>query len=241
MKTYIWGVPSRIFHWLLAISFPITFILGEQDEFRNLHFAFGAFVGVLIFFRILYGFFGPKYSHFSDFPIGIKNQIEFTKTFFKNTKHYAGHNPLASLVMLNIFLVGILCAVSGYLLYDSESIAPVFGFDEEFLEEFHEIVAKIFMLSVVLHILGIIADSIFHSKTETLKSIFTGYKNIEAENTEVGKLHKIFSVIWFIVPFIFFFLAYNLKIEKSEHEQEKTEKHEEHEEHENDLDHDDHD
>ena len=107
MKSYIWTLPTRLFHWLLAIGFVIAYLLPDFKDFRSYHFAFGAFVGVLLFLRLLLGLFGPKYSHFRDFPIGIGCQFEFMQTFFSKTKVYAGHNPVASLVMLLIFLLGI--------------------------------------------------------------------------------------------------------------------------------------
>ena len=44
MKTFIWSVPIRIFHWLLVIGFATAYILGDQVITANWHFAFGAFV-----------------------------------------------------------------------------------------------------------------------------------------------------------------------------------------------------
>jgi len=234
MKTYIWAIPTRIFHWLLAIGFAAAFLLGDSD-FRNLHYAFGAFVGVIILFRIFDGFFGPKYSHFRDFPIGIKNQVEFVKTFFAKTKTYAGHNPAASLVMLSIFIVGLLASFSGFNIYATEAGIFNIGLNEELMEEMHEIFANLFLLLVIFHLAGILADFIFHRKTGTYQSMFTGYKNIEAENVKLSTFHKIFSVIWFIVPFIFFVLANSLQTNNQENnESNKTEKYENEEDEEDD-------
>ncbi len=112
MKTKVWNIAIRLFHWGLAFGFLITFISGEADKYRNLHYGFGLFVGVLIIFRLIYGFIGPKYANFKDFPIEIKNQIDFIRHFFKKDKFYIGHNPAASVVMITIFIVGILCSLS---------------------------------------------------------------------------------------------------------------------------------
>jgi len=216
MKTYIWAIPTRIFHWLLAIGFVSAYILGDFVELQNLHFGFGALVGILILFRLLYGFFGPKYSHFRDFPIGIKNQVEFVKTFFNKTKVYAGHIPAASLVMLSIFIIGFLTSCSGFSIYALENGIFNLGIDEDFLEEAHEILANLFFILVIIHLIGVLIDVIFHSKTKTLLSIITGYKNVEDENVKLTMFHKIFSIIWFIIPFIFFVLAYNLQTNNQE-------------------------
>lgn len=210
MKTYIWALPTRIFHWLLVIGFAAAFLLGDAESQRNLHYAFGAFVGTLIFFRLLYGFFGPAYSRFKDFPVGLKSQIEFFRTYFSKTKTYPGHNPAASVVMLFIFLIGLFTGISGYLMYATENGLITMNINDEFLEEAHEILANLFLILVGLHLLGTLGDFIFHRKTGTLKSIFTGYKNIEAQNTRLSSYHKVFIVLWFVIPFYVFYLAYGL-------------------------------
>jgi len=236
MKTYIWTIPTRLFHWLLALSFAIVYALGDEDSLQNLHFAFGAFLGILVLFRLLYGFIGPKYSHFRDFPVGVGNQIEFAKTFFANTKYYAGHNPAASVVMLCIFIIGLTCSISGFLIYASENLAFNIGLGEDFLEEAHEVLANSFLVLVMFHLLGIAMDTVFHGKIGTLQSIFSGYKNIEAENAQLNSFHKIFAIAWFIVPFIFFYIADGFKVNESKTENPlyKSEENNSHEDEDND-------
>ncbi|MDO9274834.1 MAG: cytochrome b/b6 domain-containing protein [Lutibacter sp.] len=214
MKTLIWTLPTRIFHWLLALGFTTTYILGDFENLMNYHFAFGAFVSVLILFRILFGIIGPKYSNFRDFPIGLNNQKAFIKNYFSKN-NYIGHNPTAALVMLAILLIGLLCGISGYLLYAEENgVLYVIG-NEDFLKEVHEVLANVFLGLVITHLLGVFSDAVFHWKTGTLTSIFNGYKNVEAENTKLNIFQKVFSVLWFIIPFIFFYLAFGLQTNKS--------------------------
>ncbi|MEI6575489.1 MAG: cytochrome b/b6 domain-containing protein [Bacteroidota bacterium] len=216
MKTYIWSIPTRLSHWLIAIGFAVAYILGDFEAYLNLHFAFGALVGTLIIFRIIFGIIGPKYSNFKDFPIGLKNQVAFIKTYFSGSHKYAGHNPSASVVMLLILLVGLICSISGYLRYAAENNVLTIGINEEILGESHEILANLFLILVGVHLLGILSDTVFHNKTGTIQSIFTGYKNIESENTRLNIFHKSFSWLWLIVPFIFFYMAYGLKITAKE-------------------------
>jgi len=218
VKTYIWTAPTRIFHWLLAIGFTVAYILGDFDNLINLHFGFGAFVGALLFFRILFGLFGPIYSRFTDFPIGLNSQREFINSFFSKTKNYVGHNPAASLIMLSILFVGIICSISGYFLYADENNVLNIGINEDFLEELHEITANLFLILVGIHLLGILFETLFHKKTGTLKSIFTGYKNIESKAAKLNGFHKIFMLLWFIIPFYVFYLAYELPVNSKEKE-----------------------
>jgi len=237
MKTYIWSAPIRLFHWLLAIGFATAYILGDYDEIHNYHFAAGAFVGTMLFFRLIFGFIGARYAHFRDFPIGFKSIKDFIQHFFSQPKTYAGHNPVASLVMLGIFLIGIFCSISGFLLYSTEN--PTFihtNLGEDTLEEIHEICANLFLILVGFHLLGLLAEAIFHPKAQTIKSMLTGYKTVEGENTQLTSFQKTFAIIGFIVPFIFSYLAFGLPIEqegggKNTNESEYSEQSEE-EEHE---------
>jgi cytochrome b len=226
MKSYIWTLPTRVFHWSLAIGFTIAYILGDFNKFENLHFAFGAFVGTLILFRFIFGIFGPRYSNFKDFPIGPKHQKGFIKNYFSQAKNHIGHNPAAAVVMLLILLIGLFCSISGYLLYATENNMLRFAIQEDLLEEVHEVLANIFLVSVGAHLLGILADSLLHRKTGTLQSIFTGYKNIEARNAKLNTFHKYFVLLWVIVPIYLFFLAYNLPINDNETTKQNSEHYE---------------
>ena len=224
MKTYIWTLPTRIFHWLLAIGFIVAFILGDFDNLKNLHFAFGAFVGALVFFRLLFGIFGPKYSNFKDFPLGISHLKEFVVMFFKNPKVYAGHNPLASVIMLLILIVGLLCSISGYLTYSAENNLFT-GLNEDFIEEAHEVLANLFLILVVIHLIGVLFDSLCHYYVRTAKSMLTGYKNIDAKDAKLNIFHKAFIILWLTVPFYLFYAAYGLQTESKDIHK-KSKKHE---------------
>ena len=236
MKTKVWTISIRIFHWLLAIGFTAAYILGDFDSLDNLHYAFGLFVGALILFRLIYGLIGNKYSNFKDFPISVKNQISFIKNFFKNDKTYIGHNPAASVVMLGIFIVGLLCSISGFMVYSVEN--PSFlniSLSEDFLEEGHEILANLFLVLVIIHLIGLLIDLLFHANKRTLQSIFTGYKSVTGENSKQNTFQTILSVLWLLVPFFAFIYGNNLKTENNI-EKNKIEHYNKHEEHDEDDD-----
>jgi cytochrome b len=228
MRTKVWTISIRIFHWLLAIGFTAAYILGDFDSYENLHYAFGLFVGALVLFRLFYGLFGPKYANFKDFPIHIKNQIKFVQNYFNKDKAYIGHNPAASIVMLLIFIVGLFCSISGYLLYSNESAGLfVVGFNKELLEETHEILANLFLFLVVIHIVGLTTDLIFHNKLKAINSIFTGFKNVEGENSKPNNFQKLYTIFWLIIPFFMFYYGYKLEGQNKSSNDNKIEHHEE--------------
>lgn len=230
MKTLTWTFSTRLFHWLLTIGFAAAYILGDFEDQRSLHYAFGLLVGFLIVFRLVFGFIGPRYSHFRDFPVGLSHQIDFAKNFFSNPKTWLGHNPGASVVMLLIFLVGLFCSLTGYILTTENYSLFSVSFNEDTVKEVHEILANSFLILVIAHLLGVIADTVFHGKSGTLASIFTGYKNGTEENVYLTGFQKVFAVVWFIVPFIFFYLAFDLPV-KEEGNDDRDGIEQEHEDH----------
>jgi cytochrome b len=232
MKTYIWTLPTRIFHWLLVIGMVAAYIVAEEEELLNLHSSIGYVVGILIIFRIIWGFAGPKYSRFSDFPIGISAMKSFFTDMKKSKSHSAGHNPAASLVMLGIIILSLIIVVSGTLLLASEG-QGLFAFiqtgmSEDTLKGIHEIAVNIVIGLVILHLLGNLVDFIFNKKAGTLQSIFTGYKNIEGESVKLTSFQKILAAVGIISALaIFPYSQINQKIDAKSENKEQQSKEEE--------------
>lgn len=199
MKTYIWSLPTRLFHWLLVIAMVVAYILSEEEELLNFHTAAGYMAGMLIIFRILWGIFGPRYSKFSDFPIGISSVKGFFTNMKNSKKHSPGHNPAASVVMLGIIAFTLLVVVSGILLLASEGqgffASFQTGLSENSLKEMHEIAVNIVIALVIIHLLGNLVDFISNREVGTLKSMFKGYKNIDAENVKLNTFQKLLATI----------------------------------------------
>jgi cytochrome b len=210
MKTYIWTLPTRLFHWLLAFSFTIAFILGGEEEFIHVHSSFGVFIGILVFFRIIQGFYGPRYTRFRDFPVSFE-AIRYFLTRMKESKSsHPGHNPLASVVMLSIFFMALLSAVSGIFLTATDvsgfcGLRLNTGIDPDVFGEVHEVVVHLFLLLVGFHLAGVIFDTMFHPQNKTIFSIITGYKQIEAAPAVLSRFQFFFTVFWLLVPAAMFF------------------------------------
>ncbi|MEI6434676.1 MAG: cytochrome b/b6 domain-containing protein [Bacteroidota bacterium] len=210
MKTYIWTLPTRLFHWALAISFTATFILGGEEKYLGIHAALGSLIGGLILFRIIQGFTGPRYARFSDFPVSPASLWTFITKMKKSKATHPGHNPLASVIMLFIMITALASAVSGMCIFASGEtgifgLNLMSGVDSEFFEEFHDVVVHLFLILVGIHLTGIVADTIFQRDNGTIFSIFTGYKRINATHVSLSLFQKIFSVLWFAIPIMMFF------------------------------------
>lgn len=190
-KTYVWSLPTRLFHWLLAIAFVAAFVLGENDDYLNLHTAFGYMVGVLLLFRVVWGFIGPRYSRFRDF------------SFLSKTKNNnPGHNTTASWIMLAIIIVGLLVVISGMITLSEGAAWLSFMPAVDGAKEWHEAFVKIMLALVVIHLLGVAADRIRFGKNGTFASIFSGSKNMEAEGVKITRGQSLFSFIWILAAIV---------------------------------------
>lgn len=234
-KTYVWGIPTRLFHWMLLISLVGAYI--AEEDFLTMHVSFGYTAGILIFFRLIWGLIGPKYSHFRDFPISVKSILDFTQNLGKPGNVYAGHNPFASIVMLGIMLMVVLVVISGMLTLNQEggqgllkSLTLPTGIE---FKEVHEVFVQILIGLVILHLIGLITDLIIHKSPVVLKSMFTGYKSgVEAEDSKMNGFQKLFSVIWIVAPLVAFYATISgppIQLKDEDKENESTEMYEDNE------------
>jgi cytochrome b len=208
--TYVWGIPTRFFHWTLALALVGAYI--AEEEYLTAHVSFGYAAGTLVLFRILWGLAGPRYSRFRDFPIGIKSISGFIRGFGKSGNVYAGHNPPASLVMLGIIFNVLLIAVTGMLTLAQEGGQGLFksltlpsGIE---FKELHEVFVQTGIVLVIIHLAGLLADLFIHKSDSSLKSMFTGYKSgVSAEDAQLTGFQKILATGWILAPLVAFIMV----------------------------------
>lgn len=228
MKTYIWSLPTRLFHWLLVLSLIVAYSTSGEENLLTVHSSAGYFALVLIIFRIIWGIIGPHYSRFNHFKL---SPVEFFK-FITNYKNYhtPGHNPGASLVMLAIIFTVLFLTFSGIAILASEgnsfSFLPITG-NKEMFEELHEIFFNLLIFLFCLHIAGITIDTIIKPHDNTLFSIFSGYKNIHGEKVELNVLQKIITFVFILIAFISLISGITLQSFQTENKPD-TEQHSEH-------------
>lgn len=203
MKTYIWTLPTRLFHWLLVVGLIAAYVLSEEEELLNLHTAFGYMVGLLILFRLFWGLIGPIYSRFTDFRIGFSSLAAFVKDMNKSKSSYPGHNPAASVIMLGIIVTTMLLVLSGIFLLASHGegffAAYTIGLSTDMLEEMHEVFVNLLIALVIIHLLGNLVDFVFNRKMGTLASIFTGYKNTDMAGAKLNSFQVILAALLLMV------------------------------------------
>lgn len=214
-KSYIWSLPTRVFHWLFALLIVLAF-LTDDDDLLHYHAVIGYAVLILLTFRLVWGYLGPKYSKFKDFPLGLDKVKEFLLTIFNHEQKYIGHNPPASYVMIGMFIVVFLVIATGALTFGIQEGKGIFSFlnasffkKMKLFEELHEVLANLLIVLVVAHVGGILTDKLLHSKHETLQSIFTGYKATQEKSSIVLTVFQKFIAFIFFVALVAF-LVFNI-------------------------------
>lgn|SRR5574340_52129 len=168
-RILVWDVPTRVFHWLLVLSFAGAFLTAESERNRDIHVVLGYTLLGLIAFRLLWGFFGTRYARFRSFLFKPGEIAAYVRSLFKGRPaHYVGHNPAGSLAIWLLLGLGISAGVSGVLLFQDV------GGDA--LEELHEFVPHAMLAVVLIHIAGVVVSSLMH-RENLVRAMVTGFKS----------------------------------------------------------------
>jgi len=106
----VWDLPTRLFHWALAVALVAQVITGKMGcEAMTWHFRIGYCILALVVFRIVWGFVGGHWSRFASFLYGPASVLRYLRNrHAAGDLFHVGHNPLGSasvFAMLAILLV----------------------------------------------------------------------------------------------------------------------------------------
>lgn len=169
----IWDVPTRVFHWLLAISFAGAYLTSESERYRDVHIMFGYTLAGLIGFRLIWGLVGTHYARFASFMFAPGRVMEYLKSLLSSSpKHYLGHNPAGAIAIFLLLATGLVTAASGFATYQD--------IGGEWLEELHEAAANTMLALVAIHLFGVVVSSFLH-RENLVRSMISGNKRGTAE------------------------------------------------------------
>jgi len=220
----VWDLPLRLFHWLFAFSILASWYTSEQEgEMVELHMQLGYFILGLVIFRILWGFWGTKYSRFSQFwptPSKIVRYIQALKT--GKQPHYAGHNPLGSLMVFLMLILILLQAVSGLFINDDIfSSGPYYGTLGKELENvmkfIHHNFFDIMLIAIFTHVF-VIAYYRIKKKLDLVTPMITGKKSVNTidknEAIEHSKVIIALIIAIAVAAFVYWLVVVNAPVEE---------------------------
>lgn len=187
----------RICHWTIAISICLligTALINDTLEYGvgqyfawEVHIFSGYIFTSALILRIIWGIIGQYYARWTNlFHLDTwKNTLCYFKKYRKmpEIEHHAyGHDPLASLIYLGVYMLFIMMALTGLtltgIMHDSGPFANILmnsTIDEEFIEEIHEFGFNCIWAFIIVHIGALI----FHEKIQKIpmaQSMISGYQ-----------------------------------------------------------------
>lgn len=142
VRTYVWEIPVRLTHWLIALSLvvlavtgfyigrPFITVTGPAGEnlvmgwMRFIHFLAAIVFTLSVASRVIWMFVGNRYGRWSELIPTTRERwrgLVSTFRFYVFTRNrppeYAGHNPLAGLTYSVVFLLYLLMIGTGFALY----------------------------------------------------------------------------------------------------------------------------
>ncbi len=108
----VWDLPTRIFHWSLAVLAVFSFSTGQVGgEWMPWHLRSGYAILTLLVFRLAWGFVGSETARFGHFVRGVRAASAYARdTLGGRHPVITGHNPLGGwsvLLMLAVLLVQV--------------------------------------------------------------------------------------------------------------------------------------
>lgn len=178
----VWDPLVRLLHWALVAAFFIAYF--TEDEWLNWHIVAGYTVLGLVLLRVIWGFVGTSTARFSNFVHSPGETLSYIiDVFTGRSTRYVGHNPAGGAMIVALLLFLLATTITGLMLYGADAwrgpLAELMKntSDEniDLIKEIHEFCANFTLFLVIVHVLGVIWESVLHRENLVL-SMFHGRK-----------------------------------------------------------------
>jgi Ni/Fe-hydrogenase 1 B-type cytochrome subunit len=218
VRTYVWELPVRASHWFIVLSAAVLAISGYylhnpflvvhsptayvMGTMRLIHLLAAAVFISAFLLRIYWFFVGNEWSNWRAFvPIhreqwrGMGRMVAYYSFFRKDLEHQVGHNALAAVTYMAMFVLMLVEILTGLALYSYTASSKVLTFfigwlprwiDISYLREAHFFIMFAFFVFVIHHVYSAQLVS-WEERNGLIESIFTGYKFVPQSELEHSK------------------------------------------------------
>jgi cytochrome b len=179
----VWDLPTRLFHWLLALSVLGLLVSGQiGGNAMNWHLRFGQAVLALLAWRLVWGLVGGHWSRFGQFLYGPGSLLAYLRGQAP-LSHSVGHSPLGALSVWAMLLV-LSAQVGSGLLTDDEiaffgPLVPLVGGDWVALAtRWHKNIGQWLVLGLVVLHLGALLVHRWRGHPPLVRPMITGDKQV---------------------------------------------------------------
>lgn len=213
----VWDLPTRLFHWMLALCIVLGVIFVKIGGNAMQWHAYCGYIALaLVLFRIIWGFAGSWHARFANFVPSPKRLIAYLKGV---TAEGLGHNPLGALSVIALLLAVLLQASTGLfadddIFFQGPLAKYVSNATVGFLTSVHRFNQYIIMALVALHIGAIFFYQIY-KKESLIGPMITGDKKVlvtsavlvSTESIDTGKQRLAALVIFVTVGVGLYYLT----------------------------------
>ena len=181
----VWDAPTRLFHWLLVLLLPASYVSAELG-WMDLHLQFGYAVLALLLFRIVWGVIGSdtaRFSHFLASPAAVWRHLAAFRRRAPDTQ--VGHNAAGGWMVLLLLLLIAIELVSG--LGANDGLGVVAGplarhlsdRASDLLTVVHGFTTNLILAAVALHVMAVVLYAVV-KRQDLVRPMMTGKKRLPA-------------------------------------------------------------
>lgn len=144
--------PTRMYHWLMALSFTGAYLTAEGERWRLLHVTLGYTLVGLLVFRVLWGLLGPRQVRLSVWAGKLRGVQGFVQSLKAGRVNWqAGQNLVQTLAIVGLLMLLVLTTGSGYSV-DQELTG-------EWMAGVHEVLGNAALATIGVHLAMMVVGS----------------------------------------------------------------------------------
>ena len=161
--------PTRMFHWLFALSFVGAYLTADGERWRLLHVTLGYTMAGLLGFRVLYGLLGPRTAGLGLLWRKLAGASAWLRSLpqansLQDIPWRPGQNVLTALSILALLVMVVPLTLSGYATY--HDWGDFLGGD--WVEDVHEFFGEAVLVVALAHVAWIAILSVLRRKNQAL-------------------------------------------------------------------------
>ena len=190
----VWDRGLRLFHWMLVATVLTCLLTGLLSPllWLRIHLIAGALIGLLLFWRVVWGVFGTAYARFASFAYSPRAVLDHLHELGRgHALRHLGHNPLGAMMVFALLLVLATIAATG--------LAALGGVDKQGplaaavnfaagsqLLEIHRVLAWLLVAMIAAHVVGVLVES-WRTHENLTGAMLTGRKPAELIREAPGR------------------------------------------------------
>ncbi|WP_367848351.1 cytochrome b/b6 domain-containing protein [Rhodoferax sp. WC2427] len=186
--------PTRVFHWLFALSFVGAYLTAEGERWRMLHVTLGYTLAGLLVFRVVYGLVGPRQARLSLLwrkLAGLPRWLAAAASLQAVDGRQA-QNLAMALAVVGLLVLALPLTLSGYASYSDWG---------DGLGEAHEFLGNAFLALVLGHLALMLILGLLRRKN-VARNMLTG--RVEGPGPDLAKRnHALLAVLLLVAVLAF--------------------------------------